>query len=46
MNLRYVYPTITYNPSIFDIITFTVRIWGKNNDIIKVDRDNNEGVVH
>ena len=34
---------IIYNPSLFDIITFTVRILGKYSDIIKGDRDNNEG---
>ena len=35
---------IIYNPSIFDIITFTLWNLEKNSDIIKGDRDNNEGV--
>jgi hypothetical protein len=39
--------TRQYNPSIFDIITFTLRSdFGKNSDIIKGYRDNNEGVLH
>jgi hypothetical protein len=44
--LQSVHPTITYNPSIFDIITFTLQILEKNSDIIKGNRDNNEGVLH
>jgi hypothetical protein len=44
--LQYVHPTITYNPSIFDITTFTLRILEKVSDIIKGDRDNNEEVLH
>ena len=45
--LQYVHPTITYNPSILGIITFTLRILEKNSDITKGDiRDNNKGVLH
>ena len=40
------HPTITYNPFILGIITFTLRILEKNSDITKDDRDNNEGVLH
>ena len=39
-------PSGLFSSILLVIITLTLQIWEKNSDIIKGDRDNNEGVLH